>query len=196
MSSFENTSNETAMTLLYLLLIIVIQIFGLNALIAFFSESLDELNVTRTATFNILRAKLMVEYMDCWEGIVTRKALRKDSKKLDGWMVLEKRDKLPKPLQWWLHYTNGTLLELELRGLWTHKLKVSDEHVEPTNMMNEILENQNATQKKINHIMNRDFVVAKRDREKLEQQLNDLKSRVQALTHGKVQRGSSHASIN
>ena len=181
------------MTLLYLLLIIVIQIFGLNALIAFFSESLDELNVTRTATFNILRAKLMVEYMDCWEGIVTRKALRKDSKKLDGWMVLEKRDKLPKPLQWWLHYTNGTLLELELRGLWTHKLEVSDklpvEESYEKKALQDVIKDLEVTIK-------RDFVVAKRDREKLEQQLNDLKSRVQALTHGKVQRGSSHASIN
>ena len=71
----------------------------------------------------------------------------------------------------------------------------------PKNMMDEILENQKVTNKKISHIMNRDFVVAKRDREKLDQQLNDLKKNVAFLTarleeRDKVQRGSSHASIS
>ena len=195
-AGFDETSNEASMILVYFFLMVTLQIVFLNALIAILQDSYSRVTQVKKASLNVMLSKLMVEYMDCWEGMVTRKALRKDSKKLDGWMVLKKRDKLPKTLQWWLHYTNGTLLELELRGLWTHKLKVSDEHVEPTNMMNEILENQKATQKKISHIMNRDFVVAKRDREKLEQQLNDLKSKVQALTHGQVQRGSSHASIH
>jgi hypothetical protein len=194
-AGFDKTSNEASMILVYFILMVALQIVALNALIAILQDSYNRVTQVKKASLNVMLSKLMVEYMDCWEGTITRRNLKKGSN-----MVLKKRDKLPKWLQWWLRFTNGSLLELELRGLWTHKLKVSDEHVEAKNMMDEILENQKVTNKKISHIMNRDFVVAKRDREKLDQQLNDLKKNVANLTarleeRDKVQRGSSHASI-
>ena len=182
---FAKTSNEAMMIIVYILLIFMLQIVALNALIALLGDSFNKVNQTKTAALNVMLAGLMVEYMDCWEGIITSTVVKRDVS-----LALKKREDytdLKNPIfgflmRCWLFFTNGTLLELEMKGLWTHKLKVSDEHIEPANIQNEILSNQREAKESLKNIKEREFVVAKRDRDKMENMVTKLISKVSTAT--------------
>ena len=90
----------------------MLQIVALNALIAILSESFTEVNGQKKAKVNKELADLMVEYMDSWQGLVSRRSWFQ--KVEDGF----------KTSRFWPF--GGTLLELETDTLWTHILRVSD----------------------------------------------------------------------
>ena len=104
--------------LLFVILMTLVQIVALNALIAYLSESFNKVLATQDAKINQALAKLMVEYMDCWEvpmfgweEMSRRKSLQDSNSAQDCCCQNHLRNL-------WVMLNGGSLEDLQMATMW------------------------------------------------------------------------------
>ena len=138
-TGFDNSADKELTSVVFIGFMLILQIVALNGLIALLGDSFARVLSTKDAKINLQLAKLMVEYMDCWEGPLF------GWKELSRQRVKERENDEEKPRcdimkgpsalyewvkNWWVYANGGALEELESASLWTHRLKVSNSHEE------------------------------------------------------------------